>query len=168
MTHRRVGHEAGVSHGVVSYHFPTRNELIYKSFSHYFGTIEFHRERFGWTPTRKVTKRRIVDILTSQVAEELAGGGTTVRVEQELILYASRRSELAALYNDWEQEIVDMLAVSLKQSRYSQPQLIARILISLTRGFLLESLINPSLTEGHFRQRASSVLTSFSSHRTLS
>ncbi|MCP3670502.1 MAG: TetR family transcriptional regulator, partial [Gammaproteobacteria bacterium] len=32
ITHRRVGHEAGVSHGVVSYHFPTRDELIYKSF----------------------------------------------------------------------------------------------------------------------------------------
>lgn len=161
VTHRRVGQEAGLSHGVVSYHFPTRDELIYESFEHFLGNVEDHQRRYGWSPTQKMTKRQIVGLLTTGVAEELASG-TTTRVEQELILYATHRPELAALYNRWEQEVVDALAVTLKRSSYRQPGLTARILISLVRGFLLECLTNPSLTEKDFRQRASFMLTSLS------
>lgn len=161
VTHRRVGQEAGVSHGVVSYHFPTREELIYKSFEYYLGTVEDYLDVVGWKPGEKMTRRRLLSILTAVVEEDLAGK-TTTKVEQELILYASRNLELATLYNAWEQSVVNTLAIGLKQLRYKRPQMIARILVSLARGFLLESLTNPSLTEKHFRQRANLVLTSMS------
>ena len=161
VTHRRVGQEAGVSHGVVSYHFPTRDELIYKSFEYYLGTVEDYLDQIGWKPGEKVTKRRLLSILTAVVEEDLANQVTT-KVEQELILYASRTPKLARLYRSWEQSVVDTLAIGLKQLHYKQTQQIARILISLARGFLLESLTNPSLTEKHFRQRAKLLLASFS------
>ncbi len=81
-------------------------------------------------------------------------------MEQELILYATRKSELAKLYNTWEQSVVDTLATDLKQLHYKRPKEIARIVVSLARGFLLESLTNPSLTEKHFKQRVKILLDS--------
>jgi DNA-binding transcriptional regulator YbjK len=162
VTHRSVGREAGLSHGVVSYHFPTRDELIYKSFEHFLGDIQEHQARYGWKPNEKITKRRIIDILTAEVADELADR-TMIRVEQELILYASRRPELAALYNAWEKDVVDALAGGLTRERFNQPQLTARILISLVRGFLLESLTNKTLTKRDFRKRANLLMTTISS-----
>lgn len=48
ITHRRVGHEAGLSHGVVSYHFPTRDELIYESFEYYYSDFEDIQTNAGW------------------------------------------------------------------------------------------------------------------------
>jgi DNA-binding transcriptional regulator YbjK len=160
VTHRRVGQEGGVSHGVVSYHFPTREELIYKSFEYYLGTVEDYLVQVGWKPGQKMTKRRLLSLLTGVVEEDLAEKVTT-KVEQELILYASRKPELAELYNTWEQTVVDTLAMGLRQLRYKRPQQLARILTSLARGFLLESLTNPSLTEKDFRQRAKLLLDSF-------
>jgi TetR/AcrR family transcriptional regulator, regulator of biofilm formation and stress response len=163
VTHRRVGQEAGVSHGVVSYHFPTRDELIYKAFEHHLGTVDDYQEQKGWQPNERMTKKRLLSNITDIVAEELAGK-TVTKVEQELILYATRKPELAKLYNTWEQTVVDSLAISLKQLHYKQPQHFARILVSLVRGFLLESLTNPSLTEKEFKQRVNMLLNSFPMH----
>jgi DNA-binding transcriptional regulator YbjK len=160
VTHRRVGEEAGVSHGVVSYHFPTRDELIYKSFEYHLGTVDDYLEQIDWTPDKKTSKGRLLSILTAAVAEDLAGK-TTTKVEQELILYASRSPKLAKLFNAWEQSVVDTVAIGLKQLHYKKPKQMARILVSLARGFLLESLTNPSLTEKDFKQRANILLTSF-------
>jgi len=160
VTHRRVGQEAGVSHGVVSYHFPTREELIYKAFEYYLGTVEDYLEQIGWDSNQKMTKHRLLSMLTRVVEEELAEKVTT-KVELELILYASHKPELAELYNGWEQNGVDALATGLKQLHYKRPQKFARIVMSLVRGFLLESLTNDSLTEKDFRQRAKILLDSF-------
>ncbi|MFP6581009.1 MAG: TetR family transcriptional regulator [Candidatus Hydrogenedentota bacterium] len=160
VTHRRVGQEAGVSHGVVSYHFPTRDELIFKSFEHHLGTVDDYLEQTGRQPNKKMTKNRLLSNIANVVAEDLAGK-TVTKVEQELILYATRKPELARLYNAWEQTVVDTLALDLKQLRYKRPKEIARILVSLARGFLLESLTNPSLTEKDFKQRANILLKSF-------
>jgi len=163
VTHRRVGQEAGISHGVASYHFPTREELIYKSFEYYLGTVEDYLDQVGWKPGQKMTKRRLLSILTGVVEEDLAEKVTT-KVEQELILYATRKPELAKLYNAWEQSVVDTLSIGLKQLHYKRPREIARILVSLARGFLLESLTNPSLTENDFKQRANMLLKSLPMH----
>ncbi len=159
VTHRRVGQEAGASHGVVSYHFPTREELIYKSFEYHLGTVDDYLEQSGWQQNEKMTKNRLLSNITDVVAEELAGK-TVTKVEQELILYATRKPGLAKLYNTWEQSVVDTLAIDLKQLRYKRPKEIARILVSLARGFLLESLTNPSLTEKQFKQRVKILLDS--------
>lgn len=163
VTHRRVGQEAGVSHGVVSYHFPTRDELIYTSFEHHLGTVDEYQKQKGWQPDAKMTKTRLLSNITDIVAEELAGK-TVTRVEQELILYATSKPELAKLFNAWEQTVVETLAIDLKHLHYKSPKEIARILVSLARGFLLESLTNPSLTEKDFKQRANILLKSFPMH----
>ena len=57
VTHRRIGQEAGVSHGVVSYHYPTRDELIYKSLEHHLGTVDEYLEQTVWQPNDKMTRK---------------------------------------------------------------------------------------------------------------
>ncbi len=153
VTHRSVGRQADVSHGVVSYHFPTRDSLIYKSFEHYFGSFEDLQAKAGWTPEEKMSKRRIVDVLTKVVSVELADARATL-VEQELILVAARRPELAALYRKWEEKGISIFSEGLKRSGYKNPRQIAFVLVNFIRGFLLESLTDPALTEQHFKERA--------------
>lgn len=162
VTHRRVAKETKVSHGVVSYHFSTRDSLIHESFVFYFGSIEDLQTKAGWQPNEKMSKRRIVDILTSIVGEELSDVRSTL-VEQELILVAARSPKLAVLYRDWESTGIDIFAAGLKTSGYKQPERVARILINFVRGFLLEHLTDHSLTEKHFKQRAEILLAAFSS-----
>lgn len=157
VTHRSVGAQAGVSHGVVSYHFPTRDELVLRSFEHHLGQVEDYNAIVKWDHTDRMTKSRIVDNLCAAVSLDMAGAATT-RVEQELILYASRHPEIAAVFRRWEQNVVEALADSLQRARCRHPRLTAAILLSLSRGFLLESLTDPSLTEADFRQRANAVL----------
>jgi len=161
ITHRRVGQEAGVSHGVVSYHFPTRDELIYKSFEYYFSDVEDIHAKVGWDPRKKMTKRQLVDMLTAIVSEELTNG-PSILVEQELILIAARNPEYAAHYREREKIWLDELSKGLKQSGYKQPLQTARILFNFASGFLLECLTDPSLTEKHFRQRTNILVTALS------
>ncbi len=161
ITHRRVGHEAGVSHGVVSYHFPTRDELIYKSFEHYFSDFEDIQGKVGWDTEKKMTKRQLVDIMTAIVAEELSYG-SSILVEQELILIAARNPEYAAHYREREKNWIEALSQCLKQSGYKHPLQTARILFNFASGFLLECLTDPSLTEKHFRQRTNILITALS------
>ena len=71
VTHRRVGQEAGVSHGVVSYHFPARDDLLYKAFEHHLGTVEAYLEQVGWQPGEPITKNQLVSMLVDGVEEEL-------------------------------------------------------------------------------------------------
>ena len=162
VTHRSVGRQAGLSNGVVSYHFPTRDSLILKSFEYYFGSFEDLLTKAGWKSDEKMTTRRIIDILTAVIAEELVSAKTTL-VEQELILIAARKPELAALYREWEKIGLEIFAAGLKQSGFEKPMRIAKIIVNVIRGFLLESLTDFSLTKMHFKERISVLITSLSS-----
>ena len=165
VTHRSVGKQAGVSHGVVSYHFPTRDSLIYRSFEHYFGSFADLQAKAGWSSKEKMSKRRIVDVLTKVVAVELADASATL-VEQELLLVAARRPELAALYREWEEKGISVFSEGLKRSGYKTPRRIALVLVNFIRGFLLESLTDPALTELDFKERAKIFVANLSSETT--
>ena len=129
VTHRRVGLAAGLSHGVVGYHFPTREELIHKAFEFYLGSFQDYLVKIGWDRTKTMTKPQIVAVLTRAVAEEIADGAS-IRLELELSLYGSRKPEFANLLNIFLQEGVDKLAHDLKNSGYKQSDHLARALFN--------------------------------------
>ena len=56
---------------------------------------------------------------------------------------------------------VDRLAGNLKYSVYELPECLACALTNLVRGFLLDCLSDPTLTEKDFRKRADVLLTAF-------
>lgn len=153
MTHRRIGDQAGLSHGVVSYHFRTRDELIYRSFEYHLGSVEDYGSRVGLKDNESLTIKNVIQVLTRLVAEELANP-KSIRIDLELMLYGTRRHEIAALFNSWIQKGVDALTKGLAEEGYEQPQTIAWALTDLTRGFLLDCLTMPSLSVDDFRRRA--------------
>ncbi len=157
VTHRRVGQEAGLSHGVVSYHFRTRDELIYRSFEYHLGSVEDYGARIGLEEGGKLTLGGVIEVLARLVAEELANP-TSMRVDLELTLYGTRKPEMAVLLNAWIQRGVDKLAEGLTKSGYLDAQAIASALTNLTRGFLLDCLITPSLCVADFTKRADLLL----------
>ena len=160
VTHRKVGSAAGVSHGVVSYHFPTRDDLILKAFEFFFGNFEDMQLRAGWTPDEVMTKRCVVEIMTNIVANELDESNSTL-IEQELILVAARRPELSAIYRAWEEKGINSFAGGLKKSGFKNPKRTAHILTNFIRGFLLECLTDPTLTEDDFKKRANVLFAGF-------
>ena len=104
----------------------------------------------------------IVDVLTAVISEELTDPTATI-VEQELILVAARQPDLAELYRDWEKQGLDIFATGLKRSGYKRPQRLALVILNFIRGFLLERLTDPTLTEQDFKERALLLLKSISS-----
>ncbi|MDG1707277.1 MAG: TetR family transcriptional regulator, partial [Emcibacteraceae bacterium] len=133
VTHRSVGRQCDLSNGVVSYHFPTRDSLIYKSFEYYFGSFEDMMAKVGWKSDEKMTVRRIIDVLTKVTVLEMDNANSTL-VEHELILVAARKPELAALYRKWEKHGLDIFAAGLKQSGFKKPMRIAKIIVNIIRG----------------------------------
>ncbi len=160
VTHRRVGQKAGLSHGVVGYHFPTREGLIRKAFEAYLGSFQDYRSKIGWEPTKNMTRAQVIDVLASVVKEEITDS-SSVRLDLELALYGSRNPEFADLLTNWVQEGIDRLAGDLKYSGYKQPERLACALTNLVRGFLLDCLSDPTLTEKDFGKRANALLSSF-------
>ena len=161
VTHRRVGQEAGLSHGVVGYHFPTRDALIHKAFETHLGSFQDYGAKIGWAPTKNMTRAQVVDVLARVVKEEIMER-SSLRLDLELALYGARNPEFADLLTGWVQEGVDRLAGDLKYSGYKQSDVLARALTDLVRGFLLDCLSDPTLTEKDFRQRANALLSAFS------
>jgi len=137
VTHRSVGKQAGVSHGVVSYHFPTRDSIIHRSFEYYLGSADAYEDSFGWLKTETMSEMQIADYLTALVSQELTNP-SLILVEQELLLVAARNAELSRMYRDWETEVLTNFASGLKRAGYKEPQKFAKAILNFTRGFLLE------------------------------
>ena len=107
----------GESHGVVGYHFTTRDSLIHKAFKFYFGSFRELMADSGWNPEKKMSPEQIVNALAAMIAYEVENPKATL-VEQEMILVAARNPELAELYRNWEKQGVEIFIAGLKASGY--------------------------------------------------
>ena len=152
VTHRRVGSEAEQSHGVVSYHFPTRDALIQKAFEFHLGSAENYMSALGWRSDQRLTRAHLSKLLTRLVARELADA-RSIKIDLELSLYGARKPALAELFDNWVRIGCENLSLALHHSGYDHPDELARSLINLVRGFLLEYLTNKTLTKVDFQAR---------------
>ncbi len=150
VTHRRVAQEASLSGGVVSYHFNTREELINETFKFHLEQLEVMGEATAENHTQTVTEfvNSVVDFVKrDQDSPHL------VTADYEMILYASRRKDLAMLTKNWEDKLAKHMARELKALGLSNSVRYARAVINLVRGFELECLINPLLEIDELKQR---------------
>ncbi|MBK8199295.1 MAG: TetR family transcriptional regulator [Acidobacteria bacterium] len=152
ITHRRVGSEAEQSHGVVSYHFPTRDVLIQKAFEFHLGSAENYVSALGLRTDQRLTRAHLSKLLTRLVAEELADA-RSIKIDLELSLYGARKPTLAELFDNWMRIGCQNLSLALHHGGYEQPDELARSLVNLMRGFLLECLTNKTLTKLDFQAR---------------
>ncbi|MFC4349444.1 TetR/AcrR family transcriptional regulator [Kordiimonas lipolytica] len=157
VTHRCVAREAGVSNGVASYHFKTREALIQEAFKYHLGEVEELHPDFSHRIEGVNTRQDLIDLLLEIVQRDM-DDPICIPAEYELILYARKDRELARLFSDWEFKAQAQLAQALERLGYAKPNLTARVVISLIRGLELEVLIQPALSIDVFRQRLELVL----------
>ncbi len=151
ITHRRVGKAAGVSHGVASYHFKTRDDLVNETFLFHLNELE----QLG----NEIVQNRdaasfagVIDNVVEFVKRDQASP-YWVRADYELILYASRNPPLAETFREWEEAVTFTLADKLRAIDVHDPIRAARIVINMIRAFELECMTNPALGLEEFRKR---------------
>jgi DNA-binding transcriptional regulator YbjK len=141
ITHRAVAAKAGMALGSLTYHFPSRQELVREAFRH------FLRAGHEWLADVAVGRSidspaDLVDLVV-EIARREAAVPDFIRLDYELLLYCSGEPELASEYVVWQQGIQGALAPILEHLGAPRPVETARTVIDLLRGFEIERLTRP-------------------------
>lgn len=159
ITHRRVGKQSSLSNGVVSYHFPTREDLVNETFLFHLRQLEQLSEDITQLkPSEKVSD--FIDATVEFVKRDQATPHL-VRADYELILYAARQPTLAKIVRDWEAALAISIATELKRFGIRDSKRCARIVINLVRAYELECMTHPGLELKEFRARLQRVVSGF-------
>ena len=150
VTHRRVGQEARLSGGVVSYHFNTRDELIIETFKFHLEQLKVLGVATAKNPSQTITG--FINSVGNFVKHDL-DSPHLVTADFEMILYASRHNDLAILIKNWEDTLAKNMALELKAMGLSNSAHYAQAVINLVRGFELECLINSSQEIDNLKKR---------------
>ena len=141
VTHRSVAKEAGLTHGTLTYHFASRDDIVLAAFRQYIATylekleaLFEERAEAGWT---------VVDFSVELQKRQLRER-ELLAAEYELILYASRNDALAREYQRWQRRMESEIAQVLEEQGATRPREAARIIMGLTRAFELSCLTEPN------------------------
>ncbi len=141
VTHRSVAKEAGLTHGTLTYHFKSRDDIVLAAFRNYIANyLEMlealfeERAEGGWT-----VEDFSVELQTRQLRHR-----EMLAAEYELILYAARNEELAREYQRWQRRMESEIAEVLEEQGAAHPREAARIIMGLTRAFELACLTEPN------------------------
>ncbi|WP_040160733.1 TetR/AcrR family transcriptional regulator [Nigerium massiliense] len=144
LTHRRVETRAGVTQGLVKYHFGSLDGLIEAVVAH-MAAVELDAV-VRVTPEQYARAQR-TGVLPPEIwraAEaawrELTSRPALVRARFELYLHAVDRPELQGLIRSQRQRFLDAAAASLPEGT---PQAGARLVLALVNGLLLHQLSAP-------------------------
>jgi DNA-binding transcriptional regulator YbjK len=159
ITHRRVGKQSQLSNGVVSYHFPTREDLVNETFLFHLRQLEQLSEDI----TQLKPSANLSDFIDATVEFVKRDQATPhlVRADYELILYAARQPALAKIFRDWEDVLAINIAAQLKNFDIKDAKRCARIVINLVRAYELECMTHPKLELQEFRVRLQRVVSGF-------
>jgi DNA-binding transcriptional regulator YbjK len=159
ITHRRVGKQSQLSNGVVSYHFPTREDLVNETFLFHLRQLEQLSEDI----TQLKPSANLSDFIDATVEFVKRDQATPhlVRADYELILYAARQPALANIFRDWEDVLAINIAAQLKNFDIKDAKRCARIVINLVRAYELECMTHPKLELQEFRVRLQRVVSGF-------
>jgi hypothetical protein len=86
-----------------------------------------------------------------------------VRAEYELLLHGCTDRELTSEVRGWEERLVGGLAEALEKGGVTRPMRAARTLVNLARGYELQAMLNPTLTDSDFGHRIELILASIAS-----
>jgi DNA-binding transcriptional regulator YbjK len=139
VTFRRVAAGAKAPLSSLTYYFASREELIREAFRLYL------REAAAFIASQEQRKRPhtpagVIELLLEIVQREFSDDPAMVRVEYEMILYATRDPSVAREFNAHERSLEARLARSLEILGAPRPIDAARTLIDLVRGFEIERL----------------------------
>jgi DNA-binding transcriptional regulator YbjK len=159
VTHRRVAARAGVSLGSTTHHFSSREALLRETFRLYLQHADEALDALRQVveDRREQPMEAVRSVLVGLVDREFAHA-SLVRAEYELLLFASRDDELAAVASNWESRAVGSLAEALERAGAERPITAGQTLVNFVRGFELERLVKPTLSLDDFDRRLTPLL----------
>lgn len=142
VTHRSVATEAGVSLGVTTYHFASKEELIAACLRHVAeDEIAALEAQVAAVDPARLTPAGWADALVAWLGDELTGPARFRLVARyQLQLEAVRRPELRAVYEDWTRAILRLAERILAAAGASDPPLDGAVLLAAVDGLRLNQL----------------------------
>lgn len=141
VTHRSVAAEAGVTHGLATYHFATRDDMV--------------REALVWATRRAVERTGIgvigetLDTFGASIPARIADDPENAGFQFELAIEGTRRSELGAEVRQLYDQYVEAVRRVLAAHGAGDDPIIARLVFAAVDGLVLQQLIygDPGQTE---------------------
>lgn len=141
VTHRSVAAEAGVTHGLATYHFASRDEMVH--------------EALLWATRRSIERTRIgeagetLDDFAAEVPHRIDDDPGNAAFQFEIAIEGTRRPELREEVRQLYDQYVDAVAGVLRAHGVGDDPALARLVFAAVDGLVLQQLIydEPALTE---------------------
>jgi TetR/AcrR family transcriptional regulator, regulator of biofilm formation and stress response len=142
LTYRAVAAEAGVTHGLVSYHFGSREAMIHAAL------VRAAREAIHSSSIDAETED--VDAFAAGLAGLVAHDPDGQAFQQILKLEASRRPAVADEVKALRRTYLDSVGAALERLGLPEDESLARLVLAALDGLVLQQLLfrDPALTEG--------------------
>lgn len=133
VTHRSVAAEAGVTHGLATYHFASRDEMV--------------REALVWATRRAVERTGIgeigetLDTFGASIPARIADDTGNAGFQFELAVEGTRRGELGAEVRRLYDQYVEAVRGVLAAHGAGDDPVLARLVFAAVDGLVLQQLI---------------------------
>lgn len=144
ISHRSVAEAAGVPLGSTTYWFDSRQAMLEESLE-YFVRLEIDalHARLAGVRGRQLSRRTLVDELTSMLLPQLQEGRWRTIAQYTLLQEATRNPALRALCREWTQAWTAELAAMFAALGVPDANLEARMFLAMLDGLLLGQLAVP-------------------------
>jgi TetR/AcrR family transcriptional regulator, regulator of biofilm formation and stress response len=144
VTHRAVAREAGVSTGAIAYHFASRDALVEATLV-FMGQKEIEAcERLALELQERVfDTEKWVDGLADTMAARMEQDRIGQIAVYELLLASARSDRVRAVMEQWNAAYLGLAQLGFRAARSPDPELHARMLVSMVSGAMVKQLAYP-------------------------
>jgi TetR/AcrR family transcriptional regulator, regulator of biofilm formation and stress response len=132
LTYRAVAREAGVSHGLLRYHFGSLDAAIHAA--------------LDWTVDEAIARSPLagedLDEFAASLSRLVAESPEHVAFQWGLVMHAQRKPELVAEIRDFQGRYVDQIERQLEQFGFTQGRVLARTVFAVLNGIVLAQLVS--------------------------
>jgi DNA-binding transcriptional regulator YbjK len=133
VTHRSVAAEAGVTHGLATYHFATLDDMV--------------REALVWATRRAIERTGIGDIgetldaFCASIPARIADDPENARFQYELAIEGTRRAELGEEVRRLYDQYIEAVRGVLAAHGAGDDPVLARLVFAAVDGLVLQQLV---------------------------
>lgn len=133
LTYRAVAHEAGVSHGLLRYHFGSLEAAVHES--------------LHWTVDEAIARSPLagaegLDSFAASLSRLVAESPEHVAFQWGLVMHAQRKPELLGAIRDFQDRYVDQIQAQLERFGFPSDRALARTVFAVLNGIVLAQLVS--------------------------
>ena len=133
LTYRAVAHEAGVSHGLLRYHFGSLDAAVHES--------------LHWTVDEAIARSPLagaedLDSFAASLSRLVAESPEHVAFQWGLVMHAQRKPELLGAIRDFQDRYVDQIQAQLERFGFRSDRALARTVFAVLNGIVLAQLVS--------------------------